>query len=119
MSSFSSFLTYVYYISDFESLTNSSVLLLCSFIKLEAKIAKSPQIEATNIIFKKNDHSKNFLREFERLLEFDPYLVTDKYNSFQNSEYFIENRHDQSVMSLISKIHGSVLFDNETKKLIL
>ena len=83
-------------------------------VSLSSKIAKSSQIEATNIIFKKNDHSKNFLREFERLLEFDPYLVTDKYNSFQNSEYFIENRHDQSVMSLLSKIHGSVLFDNET-----
>ena len=41
--------------------------------------------------------------EYKKLLNYDPYLITDKYNMNHQIEGFNENRHDQSVFSLIVK----------------
>ena len=66
------------------------------------------------MIFKKNKHSNDLLNEFINLLDTDRYLITDKYNSIQKYEKFIENRHDQSIFSLLSKIYGSLQYREET-----
>ena len=54
------------------------------------------------------------MKEFTNLLDEDRYLITDKYNSSQKLESFRENRHDQSIFSLLSKIYGSLKIKNET-----
>lgn len=43
-----------------------------------------------------------------------PYIITDKYNNAQQT-IFIDNRHDQSIMSVARKIHGSIVIPNETE----
>jgi len=83
-------------------------------VDIDSDIANSPQLEATNLIFQKNNHSTHLLKEFTKLLEKDRYLITDKYNSSQKLESFRENRHDQSIFSLLSKIYGSLKIKNET-----
>ena len=83
-------------------------------VDIDSDIANSPQLEATNLIFQKNKHSNYLLKEFTNLLEADRFLITDKYNSSQNLESFKENRHDQSIFSLLSKIYGSLKIKNET-----
>ena len=40
-------------------------------------------------------------------------LFTDYYNNNQYT-FFIDNRHEQSVFSIIRKIHGSILLKDET-----
>jgi len=83
-------------------------------VDIDSDIANSPQLEATNLIFQKNKHSNYLLKEFTNLLEADRYLITDKYNSSQNLESFKENRHDQSIFSLLSKIYGSLKIKSQT-----
>jgi len=83
-------------------------------IDINSDIANSPQLEATNMIFRKNKHLFNLLNEFINLLDTDRYLITDKYNSSQRYEKFVENRHDQSIFSLLSKIYGSLQYREET-----
>ena len=48
----------------------------------------------------------------ETLLK-DPYLITDEYND--NQEYFFrDNRHDQSISSIVRKLIGSYVIPDET-----
>jgi len=84
-------------------------------IDLESNIAKTPQIEGTILLLKKNSHSLFILNEFNKLLNHDPYLITDKYNSTQKESYFLENRHDQSILSILTKKYGSINLKNETQ----
>ena len=84
-------------------------------VDIDSDIANSPQLEATNLIFQKNKHSNYLLKEFTNLLEADRYLITDKYNSSQKLESFRENRHDQSIFSILGKKHNSYILNNETE----
>ncbi len=77
-------------------------------------IFSSTQLEATHIMFKKNDHTNFYFDEYKKLLNYDPYLITDKYNMNHQIEGFNENRHDQSIFSLLSKKIGGVTIKNET-----
>lgn len=83
-------------------------------INFDSDIAKDTQLEATHMIFKKNEHTENYINEYKKLLNFDPYLITDKYNLDGQIDSFKENRHDQSIFSLLSKIYGGVTIKNET-----
>ena len=87
-----------------------------SYFKCENNktLLNSPQLNASALLFKNNEHTKNYLEEFIKTIIFDPYLITDKYDQNQN-EGFIENRHDQSISSVIKKIHGSHLLENENQ----
>ncbi len=59
------------------------------------------------IIAKKCSQSMMIMEEVMRVLYHDPIAITDDYNSHQDDS-FIENRHDQSFMSLARKKYGSV-----------
>jgi hypothetical protein len=57
------------------------------------------------------------------LLRKDPFLLTDKYNNETEvlrqqigitDRPFVENRHDQSITSILSKLYGSVIIPDET-----
>ena len=79
-----------------------------------SNIGNSPQLQAGHMIFKKNNHTSEFFKLYEDCLKFDKYLITDKYNLHQQKE-FVDNRHDQSLFSIISKIHGAEVIKNETE----
>ena len=59
------------------------------------------------------DGEKVSRQEFFDVLNDDENLITDYYKNGQIGE-FIENRHDQSILSLISKKHGGEILENET-----
>tara|TARA_B100001029_G_C15037961_1_gene441488 strand:+ start:36 stop:830 length:795 start_codon:yes stop_codon:yes gene_type:complete len=82
-------------------------------VDINSKIANTPQLLGGHIIFKKNDHTIDFLNLFTDAVINDQKLITDFYDSNQIEE-FIENRHDQSIMSLISKKYGGEILQNET-----
>lgn len=86
-------------------------------IKKDGKKACSGQYIATVLIMKKGKHLRLLLDKMKEILEKDMYLFTDKYNQKQHEENnrFKDNRHDQSVFSLIRKKYGSeVIVGDET-----
>ena len=81
-------------------------------ISSDSKIANSNQYLAGHLIMKKNKSLLDQLNSFQKLLEYDKMLITDLYDKNQ-IKGFIENRHDQSILSVISKKYGCIELDNE------
>ncbi|PXF49837.1 hypothetical protein BWQ96_00489 [Gracilariopsis chorda] len=68
-------------------------------------ITDSPQYDASVLIMRKNAHLEQCLRLAERVLEKDPFLITDEYPTNKTLHpYFKENRHDQSILSVSRKL---------------
>jgi len=82
-------------------------------IDIDSDVGDSIQLLGGHLIFKKNEHTDNFFNIFLKLLRENPLLVTDFYKEDQIDQ-FVENRHDQSIMSIISKKFGGVILENET-----
>lgn len=82
-------------------------------INNELNILNSGQYMATILIMKKNKHLLNILDSWSKLINHDSLLITDHYNNNQES-YFKDNRHDQSILSIIRKIEGSIILKDET-----
>ena len=78
------------------------------------KIGETPQYMGGHLIFKKNDHTFEFINLFKKTINENIELITDSNNKEIQNEEFIENRHDQSIMSIISKKIGTVSIKNET-----
>lgn len=85
------------------------------YFKLDnnSAIGNSTQLLGGHLMFQNNNHTKEFFNIFINLLKTDPLLVTDFYKKNQ-IEGFEENRHDQSIMSIITKKYGGVILENET-----
>ena len=69
---------------------------------------------------KKNEHLLKIIKFLIKALEDDPLMFTDHYNrnnSVQHAE-FKENRHEQSLFSLLRKIYGSVVIDGDESWMI-
>tara|TARA_B100001250_G_C19759370_1_gene771705 strand:- start:615 stop:1580 length:966 start_codon:yes stop_codon:yes gene_type:complete len=76
-------------------------------IPLESNIGNSGQHWVGGLIFQKNSHSMKLLNLYLKTLNDNSLLFTDYYHDKQSHD-FVENRHDQSVLSIISKIHGCI-----------
>lgn len=80
-----------------------------------SNFGNTPQRSAGMLMFKKNAHTKEFFVEYKKILDNDAELITDKYNNSKQISEFIENRHDQSIFSLISKKIGAEVLKNESE----
>lgn len=77
------------------------------FGKLNDKnITNSSQRMATICIFEKNDINLEFVNKWLQVFYDDFSLVDDTPSKLPNLDGFIENRHDQSVFSILSKIYN-------------
>ena len=81
-------------------------------ISLDSEIAETGQHVGGVFILKKNNHSINYLKEMMKCIMKNPLLITDYYNSNQAS-YFKDNRHDQSISSILKKIMGCIVIDGD------
>jgi hypothetical protein len=77
-------------------------------------IRDSGQFIATVRIFKKNANSMNIVSTWLNTLHQNPLLFTDHYNKNEQCERFIDNRHDQSVLSVICKLYKTIVLEDET-----
>ena len=79
-----------------------------------SNIANSGQYLGGVLILKKNEHLKKYMEIYTRTILENPLLCTDFYNNNnrQISE-FSDNRHEQSISSILRKIHGSVVIDGD------
>ena len=69
----------------------------------DENILKSPQYWAGCFFIKKTDKSINFLNEWLEVFDKNFHLIDDGFSKIENYSEFIENRHDQSVFSLLCK----------------
>lgn len=77
------------------------------FGKLNDKnITHTAQFSAGNIFLKKDQQSLDFLNDWKNIFEKRFDLVDDTKSKIQNFENFIENRHDQSIFSILSKMYA-------------
>ncbi len=94
-------------------------------------IIESGQFIATVRMFKKNANSMNIVSAWRNALYQNPLLFTDYYNDANaanaananasatfnnnfNKNKFIENRHDQSVLSVVCKLYKTIVLEDET-----
>lgn len=85
-------------------------------LEVEGKIGKSGQIIGGILVMKKCNKIIKMYDEYERVLDYNMFLVTDRYNGEKQTAIFRENRHDQSIFSIIRKIYGSIVLKDETDK---
>lgn len=76
------------------------------------KNANTGQFLGGILVMKKNQHLLKIINLLIKALEDDSLMYTDHYNTNQHPE-FKENRHEQSLFSLLRKIHGSVVLDGD------
>jgi hypothetical protein len=69
------------------------------------------QCMATVVIIKKNTHSINIINEWYNTCE-NYHLIND--NIKNESSYFIDNRHDQSILSILVNKYNSIKLLDET-----
>ena len=78
-------------------------------------IKNSGQLMATIMIMKKTSHLEMLFEKYNDVLSSNSLLFTDHYNKNNQEDEFKDNRHDQSIFSLIRKIYGStIVLDDET-----
>jgi hypothetical protein len=83
-------------------------------VDINGEIANSGQILDTILIMKKNKNVVNITNIWYNVIYNNPLLFTDYYNYKNQKSYFIDNRHEQSIFSVIRKIHGSIVLEDET-----
>jgi len=87
-------------------------------VKYDSDIGKSGQYWAGALIMQKKEHSVKIIDEVYKVLNDDMKLFTNEYGSLHNKTNqhpgFKDNRHDQSILSLVRKIHGSIVLRDET-----
>tara|TARA_B100000900_G_C20602448_1_gene726288 strand:- start:3783 stop:4685 length:903 start_codon:yes stop_codon:yes gene_type:complete len=77
------------------------------------KITETPQFMGGVFMVKKNKSTIQFFEDFQRIVDNDNKLITNHYKEFQE-EYFKDCRHDQSIMSVMSKLNGCFFLKDET-----
>ena len=82
-------------------------------IDMNSQYAEDGQFLGGVLIMKKNQHLMDYISEFEKIIDTNSLLCTDFYNNMEQCEDFIENRHEQSVTSLLRKKMGSVVIDGD------
>ena len=81
-------------------------------ISLDDEIAKSGQIIGGVRIMKKNKNLINMIDKEIKALYDNPMMFTDHFNNIRHPG-FRDNRHEQSVFSIIRKLHNPILIKNE------
>jgi len=83
-------------------------------ISANDRIRTSGQHVGGVLILQKGPHLREWLNLINKALEEDALMFTDEYNPHTRHTGFKDNRHDQSVSSVIRKIVGSIVIPDDT-----
>lgn len=83
-------------------------------INYNSEIGNSGQALGGILIMQKKPHLLKILDELYKVLDYDDKLFTNIYNKEKQHLGFKDNRHDQSISSILRKIHGSIILSDET-----
>ena len=79
----------------------------------QSDIGTSGQYLGGVFIMQKNKHLEEYMTKFMEAIEYDPLMCTDDYNHKNQIPAFRENRHEQSISSVLRKKIGSVVIDGD------
>ena len=79
-----------------------------------SSIRKTGQIVGGILIIRKCEKSIKLINEYYDAAINHAHLFSDEHNTTGNSSNFIDNRHDQSVLSVLRKIYNSTSIEDET-----
>jgi len=96
--------------------TNSQIFNYLN-VPINGEFGNSGQYLGGILVMKKNEHLLKIINLLIKALYDDPLLYTDHYNTNQHPQ-FKENRHEQSLFSLLRKIYGSVVLDGDESFII-
>lgn len=82
-------------------------------LKIDGEHGNSAQFVGGVLIIKKNQHSKIILETYLKSVFNNPIMFSDYFNKNNQATFFKDNRHDQSVFSLIRKTLGTVIIDGD------
>lgn len=123
------YLLYEQYIKDLQQDDNFMISFQMSFIeehwtcremfKLfqippDSKIRKSGQYMGGILIMKNCQQTIEIFEQCIFILKSDQKVATDYYNDNNQESTFIENRHDQSILSIARKMRNTVVYKDET-----
>ena len=79
-------------------------------------VYETAQLAAGILIMRKGGHLRQFLSKVQSALVSDPWLFSDIYNdgSRMIDPFFVDGRHEQSIMSVVRKLIGSIVLKDET-----
>ena len=69
------------------------------------EITHSPQFWSGSFFIKKNDNAERFVKKWNKVFEERFDLIDDTPSNIKNFSGFIENRHDQSIWTLLCLKH--------------
>ena len=62
---------------------------------------------------KNTDKMMKLINECINVIHKDQLMITDHYNKIGQYNDFIDNRHDQSILSLVRKKYGSIVIEKD------
>jgi hypothetical protein len=83
-------------------------------IESDSEIRLTGQIMATILVFCKNKKSQRLIDEYYNLAITKPNIFSDDFNYLSNSPRFVDNRHDQSILSVMRKKYVTSEIQDET-----
>ena len=82
-------------------------------ISPNSDIGDSGQYLGGVFIMQKNEHLEKYMTMFMEAIVYDPLMCTDDYNKKNQIDVFKDNRHEQSISSVLRKKIGSVVIDGD------
>ena len=76
-------------------------------VRHDMTISDSAQRAGTVLFIQKKSTSENIIREWNQAYESDFSLIDDTPSHSPNLDGFVEHRHDQSILSILSKLRGA------------
>ena len=80
----------------------------------DLNIFNSSQLYCGILLMKKNNHVLRIIERFYNTIHENVLLFTDYYSDKNQISWFRANRHGQSILSIIRKLEGSLLLEDET-----
>jgi hypothetical protein len=80
----------------------------------DTAIRKTNQLMATILILRKCEASIKLVNEYYQIAITQPSLFSDEHNEYKKQEVYRGHRHDQSILSILRKKHGSLIIPDET-----
>ena len=99
-----------------ENVWTTSQIFQALNVTASSKYAHSAQYHATVLIFINNIHARNLIGKWVQFVHDHPTLISDDYNKLNQISLFKDNRHDQSVFSVLRKIYGSVVMSSDFRE---
>jgi len=82
-------------------------------VSLDSELAYSGQLLGGIFMLKKNKNSNKYINKLKQVLQDNPLLFTDYYNRQKQHPEFKDNRHDQSISSILRKQIGTIIIDGD------